>query len=143
MGLADYAAEWRELAERAEVELAVTAVRAGAKELLAAMEIVTPVLSGDLRASEKIQDVSGDGSHAVALVGPDGSVIYDEFRNDGGTITADGDWPLRNKDTGQVFSRRGGSVTQQGAHYMERAEEEGRPMVESAMQGAVQEFFTL
>lgn len=140
MGLAEYAAAWDHLAERAEAELAVTAVRAGAKELLAAMFVVTPVLSGDLRASERIQSVDGDGSHAVALVGPDGSVIYDEFRNKGGTIESRGPWPLRNKDTGQVFGRK---VTQKGAHYMERAEEEGRPAVEAAMEAAVREFFTL
>jgi hypothetical protein len=37
----------------------------------------------------------------------------------------------------------GKQVTQEGAHYMEKAEEEGRPVVESAMQAAVGEFFTL
>ena len=66
--------------------------------------------------------------------------VIDEFRNDGGTITSKGPWPLRNKATGQVFGR---SVTQRGSHYMEKAEDEGRPMVEAAIKVAVEEFLTL
>jgi hypothetical protein len=139
VGIADYAAEWDDLATRAEAELAITAVRAGAQDLLTVMRIVTPKRTGHLMESEKVLDVSGDGAHAIALVGPDGTVIYDEFRNDGGTITAKRFPQLGNPDVGWF----GKQVTQEGAHYMEKAEEEGRPVVESAMQAAVGEFFTL
>lgn len=138
MNLAEYAGTCKALAERAEAELAVTAARAGARELLAAMQVVTPVLSGDLRASEHVLSVSGGGAQAVALVGPDGSVVYDEFRNDGGTITVRNAKVLT--DGTRFFGR---SVTQKGAHYMERAEDEGRPMVEAAIKVAVEEFLTL
>lgn len=139
MGIADYAAEWDELASRAEAELAITAVRAGAQDLLAVMRIVTPKRTGHLMESEVVQSVDGDGAHAVALVGPDGSVIYDKFRNDGGTITAKNFPQLGNPEAGWF----GKQVTQEGSHYMERAEDEGRGVVESAMQAAVEEFFTL
>jgi hypothetical protein len=61
-------------------------------------------------------------------VGPD--IIYDKFRNDGGTIHSKGPWPLRNRATRQVFGR---SVTQVGSHYMERAEAE----VEGTLQAAI------
>lgn len=138
MNLSEFAAAARGLAGRAEDGLALECARAGAKELLAAMEIVTPVLSGDLRASERIQAVTGGGAHAVALVGPDGSVIYDEFRNKGGTISVKRARVLT--DGTRFFGRR---VTQRGSHYMERAEEEGRPMVEAAVKMTVNEFLHL
>ena len=138
MNLDGFAAAAQAMADRAESELAVEVARAGAKELLAAMFVATPVLSGALRHSETVQSVGGSGAHAVALVGP--NVIYDKFRNDGGTIHSKGPWPLRNRATGQVFGR---SVTQAGCHYMERAEEEGAPMVEAAGQIALSEILTL
>jgi hypothetical protein len=103
------------------------------------MRIVTPKLTGRLMDSEVVQSVSGDGSHAVALVGPDGSVIYDEFRDRGGTITAKNFPQLGNPEVGFF----GKSVTQAGSHYMKRAEDSGRAVVLAAMQAAVEEFFTL
>lgn len=138
MNLEEFAAAARAMAERAEAELAITVACEGARELLAAMQVVTPVLSGALRASEHVQSVSGSGSHAVALVGPDGSVIYDEFRDQGGTITV-----KRAKVLTDGVSFFGRSVTQQGSHYMERAEEEARPLVEAAAQIVLDEFVRL
>ena len=121
MNLSEAAARFREIAEHCEESLAVDCARAGAKEYLAALFVTTPVLSGALRATEKVNFVTGDGTHAVADVGPD--IIYDRFRNDGGTITSKGPWSLHNAGTGQYFGRH---VTQAGSHYMERGEQAGR-----------------
>lgn len=138
MNLAEFAAATRTLADRAKASLALEVAERGAKELLAAMFVVTPVLSGDLRASEHVQSVAGDGAHAVAMVGPDGSVPYDRFRNDGGTIHVKHAKVLT--DGTRFFGR---SVTQQGAHYMEKAEDEARPLVEAMAKIVVDEFITL
>ncbi len=116
MNLAGFAAEVKALAERAEAGLASECAEAAAREFRAALDVTVPVLSGDLRDSMHTMSVSGGGAVAVAVVGSD--LIYARFRNDGGTITSKGPWPLRSAD-GRVFGRQ---VTQQGSHYMERAE---------------------
>ena len=137
-GLSEFAARLREIADRAESGLALEACRMGSREYLAVLQEETPVLSGDLRASEHVWSVSGGGEHAVAIAGPD--IIYDRFRNDGGTIRSKGPWPLRNRATGQVFGR---SVTQAGAHYMEKAEGPGRAALAQACKVTADEFFEL
>lgn len=108
---------------------------------LPALQIVTPVLSGDLRDSEHIDAVFGDGEHATAIIAP--HKIYAHFRDQGGTITAKGPWPLRNPATGQVFSRPGGSVTQTGSHYMQRGEDAGRAPCREAAARVAAWYFTL
>jgi hypothetical protein len=135
-GLDEFAAQARALAARAEASLARDVAEAGAKELLAAMFTVTPVKTGKLRSTETVQAVSGGGDFAVALVGPD--IIYDKFRNDGGTIH------VRNaKVLTDGTSFFGKQVTQRGAHYMERAEEEGRPLIAAMAAIVVDEFIRL
>lgn len=143
MNLAEFAAAAEALAARAEESLALEVAQAAAKELLTAMFIVTPVLSGDLRDSERIQSVSGSGSHAVALVGPD--IIYDRFRNDGGTITRKKPRPAVLGTPATGFFGRGNPATvkQQGSHYMERAEDEARPFVDAVGRMVVDEFVRL
>lgn len=138
MNLAEFAGAARDLAGRADAELAIECARAGAKEYLAALFVTTPVLSGALRETEKINAVTGSGAFAVADVGPD--IIYDKFRNDGGTIHSKGPWPLRNRATGQVFGR---SVTQAGSHYMERAEVEVEGTLQASMQTILNEIVRL
>lgn len=136
MNFAEFAAAARAMADRAEESLALEVAQRGARELLAAMEIATPVLTGKLRSTEHVQSVAGNGSHAVALVGPD--IIYDRFRNDGGTIRVKRAKVLT--DGTRFFGRQ---VTQAGSHYMERAEDEARPMVAAIAQIVVDEYVRL
>ena len=131
------AARFREIAAHCEEGLARDCAKAGAKEYLAALFVTTPVLSGALRATEKVNFVAGGGAFAVADVGPD--IIYDKFRNDGGTITSHGPWPLRNRATGQVFGR---SVTQAGSHYMERAVAESEGTMQASMTAILNDYLT-
>ena len=84
-GLAAFAGKLREVADRAEEYLAVDACRMGAREYLAVLQEETPVRSGALRGSERIWRVTGGGEQATAILGP--NIIYDRFRNYGGTIT--------------------------------------------------------
>jgi hypothetical protein len=135
--LAGFAGAARGMADRAQAGLAVDVARRGARELLAVMEEVTPVRSGHLRSTETVQSVTGDGAHAVALVGPD--AVYDKFRNDGGTITRHGPGSLGTPAVGFF----GHSVTQRGSHYMERAEEEARPFVEAMARIVLDEYLKL
>jgi hypothetical protein len=141
VNLSEAATAYREMAEHCEESLALDCAKAGSKEYLAGLDVTTPVLSGALRRSEHVDAVFGSGTHATAVVAP--HIIYGRFRNDGGTITAKGPWPLRNAATGQVFSRPGGSVTQAGSHYMERAEDEVRGTMPAAMQIILAEYLTL
>ena len=138
MNLEGFAAAVRGLAGRAEASLAHECAEAGAKEYLAALFVTTPVLTGALRASEKINSVSGGGAAAVADVGPD--IIYDKFRNDGGTITSHGSWSLHSKTTGQYFGR---SVTQRGSHYMERATAEVQGTLQASMRIILSDFLQI
>jgi hypothetical protein len=138
VNLQEAAAAARELAGRAEASLAHDCAEAAAKEYLAALFVTTPVLTGALRATERINDVTGGGAVAVADVGP--HIVYDKFRNDGGTITSHGPWPLRNRATGRVF---GHSVTQRGSHYMERAEAEAEGTIQASMGIILDGFLTL
>ena len=136
MNLAEFAAAAREVAERADAGLARNCARAGANEFLAALHVTTPVETGALRASERVWRVFGGGATAEAIVGP--SIIYDRFRNDGGTITVRRAKVLTNGS--QFFGR---SVTQAGSHYMERAAEWSEGTMPAAMQVILDEIVTL
>lgn len=137
MNLSEGAAAWRRVAEHCEESLALDCARAGAKEYLAGLFVTTPVLTGALRATEKINFVTGDGTHAIADVGPD--IIYDRFRNDGGTITVKRAKVLGTPAVGFF----GKSVTQAGSRYMERAADEVEGTLPAAMAAIVSEYFTL
>jgi hypothetical protein len=137
VNLSEGAARFREMAEKASEGLAADCARAGAKEYLAGLFVTTPVLTGALRATEKINFVSGGGEHAVADVGPD--IVYDRFRNDGGTITVKRAKVLGTPAVG-FFGR---SVTQSGSRYMERAVDEVAGTLPAAMQAIVSEYFTI
>jgi len=138
VNLAEAAGAFRRVAERAEEGLARECAQAAAREFLAALDVTTPVLSGDLRRSMHTFSVSGGGTRAVAVVGSD--LIYAAFRNYGGTITSKGPWPLRNRATGQVFGR---SVTQHGAHYMESAEGLAEGPIRAAVAIAADDMFRI
>jgi succinate dehydrogenase/fumarate reductase flavoprotein subunit len=137
VNLSEAAARFREMAERANEGLAVDCARAGAKEYLAGLFVTTPVLTGALRATEKVNFVTGDGTHAVADVGPD--IIYDRFRNDGGTIRVKRAKVLGTPAVG-FFGKQ---VTQAGSRYMERAADEVEGTLPAAMKGIADEYFTI
>jgi Bacteriophage HK97-gp10, putative tail-component len=135
--LAGFAAEVRALAARAESGLARDCAGAAARELLAALEVTTPVRTGALRASERIFSVSGGGPAAVAVVGSD--LVYAKFRNDGGTIRVKHAKVLGTPAVG-FFGKK---VTQAGAHYMEAAEAEAIGPIQAACASIVADFLTL
>ena len=137
MDLGEFAAALRGLADRAESELALECVRPAAREALASLQMETPVRSGALRGSEVIRSVAGSGAYAEAVYGPD--IVYDRFRNDGGTITRHGPGSLGTPAVGFF----GHSVTQRGDHYIERGEELARANVETIVRTVVQDFLTL
>ncbi len=127
MDLAEAAARFREIADRAEASLALDCARAASTHALQALKGATPVLTGALRASEHVDAVFGGGERATAILAP--HIIYATFRNYGGTISSKGPWSLHNAGTGQYFGRH---VTQKGSHYMERGEAAGRGLVRAA-----------
>lgn len=137
MDLAGAAARFREIAQHAEESLALDAARAAADVALPQLKIVTPVLSGDLQRSEHIDAVFGGGTHATAVLAP--HKIYAAFRNYGGTITAKRFPQLGNPEAGFF----GKSVTQEGAHYLEKGEAAGRGPVREAVSRVAAFYFTL
>lgn len=97
---------------------------------LVALRAETPVLTGELRASERVDSVRGSGTRAVATIGA--HTIYAEFRNNGGTIHVKHARVLTNG--AQFFGRE---VTQDGAHYFERAEARAEPQIEAKCQEVI------
>ena len=150
MDLAGFAAAVRVAADRAEAELAMVACAEGSRDFLAVLRMVTPKRSGALMDSETVTGPTGSGAFAVAEVGP--HIIYAEFRNEGGTISAKveparsgGKYPS-GKPRRHSLHWPGGfamHVTQAGSHYMERAEAAGRGAVERACQTAADRFISL
>lgn len=136
MDLAEGAAMFREIADRARASLALDCARAGADVGVLRLKSVTPKLSGALEGSEHIDAVFGGGTHASAVYGP--HIIYAHFRNVGGEINSKGPWSLHNAGTGEYFGRH---VTQVGSHYMERGEAAARPWVSEAMARVVASYF--
>lgn len=131
--LGAWAAKVAAAAERIEGGLAIAVVREQARDFLAIERAVTPKRTGRLADSERIDSISGGGSHARAVVSP--HTIYAKFREDGGTISAKyGEvWKTpKNSKTGRARMYRhtlhweGGGfpmhVTQAGSHYVERAQ---------------------
>ncbi len=135
-GLSEFAAALRKVADRAESELALEACRMGAREYLAVLQEETPVRSGALRASEHVWRVSGSGESASAILGPD--IVYDKFRNDGGTIHV-----RRARVLTDGVSFFGRHVTQRGSHYMERARGPGAAALAVACKVTADEIFTI
>lgn len=137
MDLAGFAGAVRDLAARAEAELAGECARVAAREFLAALDVTTPVRSGELRRSMHTFSVSGGGAVAVAVVGSD--LIYAKFRNDGGTIHV-----RRAKVLGTpAVGFFGKSVTQAGAHYMEAAEADAAGLIAAACKIKLDEIIRL
>jgi hypothetical protein len=144
MDLSEFAGALRGLADRAESELALACIRPAAREALASLQMETPVRSGALRGSEVIRSVSGSGAFAEAIYGPD--IIYDKFRNDGGTIDAKEGLGRKGLRPHTLHWPGGGfplHVTQHGAHYMEKGEALARENVGTIIQTVLSDFLTL
>jgi hypothetical protein len=121
--LGEWAAKVAEAAERLESTGAIDICEEQAKDFVAIERIVTPKRTGALADSERIDSISGGGASAHATVSP--HKIYAAFRENGGTIHAHaglGRMGLRP----HTLHWDGGpfplSVSQRGAHYVEKAE---------------------
>ena len=137
MDIGEFAGACREMAGRARAGLARDAAEEAARDLVAVLRTVTPKRSGALADSEIVNSVQGGGEVATANYGP--HKIYDRFRNDGGTIHARNHPVLGNPDVGWF----GKSVTQRGAHYMERGEAAGKGPAEAACRMVLDKYLTL
>ena len=152
MNLGEAAAKFREMASRAESELATVACEAAAKDYLAILRVTTPKRTGRLMESERIDAITGGGLHATAVIAP--HTVYAAFRDQGGTISAHyGEvWKTPKGGTRARMYRHtlhweGGGfplhVTQAGSHYMARARGLAAGPVAEACRRAADEFFTL
>jgi hypothetical protein len=144
MDLAEGAAAWREIYERAQESLALDCAREAAKVGVLRLRSVTPKLTGALEGSEHVDAVFGGGERATAVYAP--HIIYAHFRNVGGTISSKGPWSLHSGGTGSGAFAEGGQyfgrhVTQAGSHYMERGEEAARPWISEAAARVVASYF--
>jgi hypothetical protein len=141
--LGEAAAAFREMAARAESELALVACREAAKDYLAILRIVTPKRTGALADSEHIDAVFGGGTHATAVVAP--HKVYADIVNDGGTVTRHLPRPhvLGNPAVGFFGHGNPATVTIKGRGYMEKAAGAAKGPVAQACQRAADEFFTL
>lgn len=130
MDLAEFAGALDKAAATVETTAARECAAEGGHAFLVQLRIETPVLSGELRASEKVSAIRGGGTSAVATIGA--YAIYAEFRNNGGTITVKDAKVL--SDGHSFFGR---SVTQVGNHYMERTAARAGPAIAEACQNEI------
>jgi len=137
----DLAAHWEAVAERMDAGLAVDVVREQARDFLAILRIVTPKRTGKLAGSETIDSAGGGGTFASAKVSP--HIIYAEFRENGGTITAHGGLGRKGMRPHTLHWGGGGfplSVTQAGAHYVEKAQAAAKGQMDGIAQSVLDEF---
>lgn len=113
--LGELAGALRRAASELESHGAIDCAGQAGHAYLVVLRDVTPVLTGELRASESVDSERGSGTRAVATIGA--HTDYAAFRNDGGTITAKRFPQLGNPSAGWF----GKSVTQAGSHYFASA----------------------
>lgn len=128
--LGELAAALRRAASEIDAHGAMDCAQEAGHEFLVALRSSTPVLTGALRASERIDSLRGGGTDATATIGA--HTVYARFRNDGGTITVKRASVLTN---GTEFF--GKSVTQAGSHYFETAETRAGPEIKAACQRVI------
>lgn len=113
-GVDEFAAALSRAATAIEADGARKAAEAAAKAFLAELKRNTPVLTGALMESERVDSVWGAGSSGGASISTH-RPEYASFREHGGTIH------VRNaKVLTDGFTFFGKSVTQSGSHYMAR-----------------------
>lgn len=131
MDLAGFADALERADREIETRAAIECARDAGQAFLVQLRLETPVLTGELRASETVDSVRGSGTFAVATIGA--HTVYAEFRNDGGTITVKNATVLT--DGVSFFGR---SVTQAGSHYFERAGARAGPEIEDACKRTIE-----
>ena len=143
MDLAAAAGAFRDMAARAESELAMVACREAANDYLAILRIVTPKRTGALMESERIDALTGGGTRATAVVAP--HKVYAAIVNDGGRVTRHLPRPHVLGGYGGPYFGHGNpaTVTIKARNYMERAQGAAQGPVAEACLRACDEFFTL
>lgn len=111
--LAGLAAALRKAAGSIGDDGALECAHAAGQGYLRVLRDNTPVLTGHLLASERIDRISGGGTRATVTIGA--HTVYADFREHGGTITVKHAKVLTDHVT--FFGR---SVTQAGSHYFAR-----------------------
>lgn len=130
-GLADLIAALERAQAAMETRAAIECAREAGHAYLVQLRETTPVLTGELRASERVDAVRGSGTYATATIGA--HTVYAEFRNNGGTITVKRARVLTN---GSEFFGR--SVTQAGSHYFERATGQAATPIDDACKKVIE-----
>jgi hypothetical protein len=128
--LGELAAALRKAGEQLELNAARECAADAGQAYLQVLRGTTPVLTGHLRASERVDSVRGGGTFAVATIGA--HTVYASFRETGGTIHVKGARVLSN---GSAFF--GKSVTQAGSHYFERADAASGGPIDEACENAI------
>lgn len=130
MNLGEFAAALDKAAAAVETTAARECAADAGQAFLQVLRGTTPVLSGELRASERVDSVRGGGTHAVATIGA--HTVYAAFREHGGTIHVKNAKVL--SDGRSFFGR---SVTQAGSHYFERAAAEAAGPIGAACRDTI------
>jgi hypothetical protein len=125
LNLSEFAAALDKAAAAVETTAARECAADAGQAFLQVLRGTTPVLTGELRASERVDSIRGGGTFAVATVGA--HTVYAAFREHGGTIHVKN---ARVLSDGHSFF--GKSVTQAGSHYFERAEAAAGGPIEAA-----------
>lgn len=129
--LGELVAALRRASDEVKSRAALECADEAAHQFLVALRASTPVLTGRLRDSERIDSLRGSGTSATATVGA--HTVYAHFRNYGGTITVKRASVLTN---GTEFF--GKSVTQAGSYYFERGEKRAGPEVDAACKRVIE-----
>jgi hypothetical protein len=112
--LGQLAAALRRAADSVRDDGALECAHAAGQGYLRVLRDNTPVETGALLASERVDRISGGGSRATVTIGA--HTVYAAFRETGGTITAKRFPQLGNPRVGWF----GKEVTQAGSHYFAR-----------------------
>ena len=83
-GAADLAAALERIKAAVDSKSGEVCIKAMAPVALRYLQQATPVLTGRLRGSERVDSISASGRHGEAFIAP--HTVYARFRNDGGTI---------------------------------------------------------
>ena len=145
-GLGDLAGALRKAAAGLRDSGARQCAAESGKAYLEVLRGTTPVLTGELRDSERVDEVRGSGTSATAVIGA--HTVYAAFRETGGTIVphdrSRGGWVgapriINGHMHGHHTLHWGGEpgvfamkVTQEGSHYFERAGREAQGPVAAA-----------
>jgi|SRR5580698_8401680 hypothetical protein len=129
-GAADLAAALERIKAAVDSKSGEVCIKAMAPVALRYLQQATPVETGRLRGSERVDSISASGTHGEAFIAP--HTVYARFRNDGGTIHV-----KRAKVLSNGVSFFGKQVTQAGDGYLERGTEAGEGPCRDAASAAL------